>query len=48
MEQTLKQFANGNLYSATDLLLSKLGIKHTQEEPTPMRFQDYYESRIPQ
>ncbi len=48
MEQILKQFANGNLYSATDLLLSKLGIKHTQEEPTPMRFQDYYESRIPQ
>lgn len=48
MEQTLRQFANGNLYEASDLLLSKLNIKHTQEEPTPMRFQDYYESPVPQ
>ena len=48
MEQTLRQYVNGNLFEASDLLLSKLNIKHTQEEPTPMRFQDYYESQLPQ
>ena len=48
MEQTLRQFISGNLFKASDLLLSKLNIKHTQEEPTPMRFQDYYESQLPQ
>ena len=48
MEQTLRQFVSGNLFEATDRLLSKLNIKHTQEEPTPMRFQDYYESQLPQ
>ena len=48
MEQTLRQFVKGNLFEASDLLLSKLNIKHTQEEPTPMRFQDYYESEVPQ
>jgi len=48
MEQTLKQFVSGNLFEACNLLLSKLNIKHTQEEPSPMDFQDYYESQIPQ
>ena len=48
MEQTLRQYVNGNLFEASDLLLSKLNIRHTQEEPTPMRFQDYYESLLPQ
>ena len=48
MEQTLRQYVNGNLFEASDLLLSKLNIMHTQEEPTPMRFQDYYESEVPQ
>lgn len=48
MEQTLRQFVSGNLFDASDLLLYKLNIKHTQEEPTPMRFQDYYESQVPQ
>ena len=48
MEQTLKQFINGNLYESCNLLLDKLNIRHTQEEPTPMRFQDYYESQVPQ
>ena len=48
MEQTLRQYVKGNLFEASDLLLSKLNIKHTQEEPTPMRFQDYYESQVPQ
>lgn len=48
MEQTLKQFVSGNLFEASNLLLSKLNIKHTQEEPSPMDFQDYYESQIPQ
>lgn len=48
MEQTLRQYVNGNLFEASDLLLNKLNIKHTQEEPTPMRFQDYYESEVPQ
>ena len=48
MEQTLKQFVNGNLFEACNVLLEKLGIKHTQEEPTSMRYQDYYESQVPQ
>ena len=48
MEQTLKQFVSGNLFEACNVLLEKLGIKHTQEEPTPMRYQDYYESQVPQ
>ena len=48
MEQALRQFIEGNLFSASDKLLDKLNIKHTQEEPTPMRFQDYYESDVPQ
>lgn len=48
MEQTLRQFITGNLFEASDLLLSKLNIKHTQEEPTPMRYADFYESEIPQ
>lgn len=48
MEQTLKQFISGNLYESCNALLDKLNIKHTQEEPTPMRFQDYYEGRVPQ
>ena len=48
MEQTLRQFITGNLFEASNLLLSKLNIKHTQEEPTPMRYADFYESEIPQ
>lgn len=48
MEQTLKQFVSGNLFEASNLLLSKLNIKHTQEEPSPMDFHDYYESQVPQ
>ena len=48
MEQTLRQFTSGNLFEATNLLLQHLHIIHTQEEPTPMRFQDYYESQVPQ
>ena len=48
MEQTLNQFVSGNLFEASNLLLRKLNIKHTQEEPSPMDFQDYYESQIPQ
>ena len=48
MEQTLRQFITDNLFEASDLLLSKLNIKHTQEEPTPMRYADFYESEIPQ
>lgn len=48
MKQTLIQFAKSNLFEATNLLLGYLNIIHTQEEPSPMRFQDYYESRIPQ
>lgn len=48
MEQTLKQFVSGNLFEASNLLLSKLNIRHTQEEPSAMDFQDYYESQIPQ
>ena len=48
MEQALKQFVSGNLFEASNLLLSKLNIKHTQEEPSPMDFHDYYESQVPQ
>ena len=48
MEQTLRQFISGNLYESCNLLLDKLNIRHTQEEPTPMRFHDYYESLVPQ
>lgn len=48
MEQTLKQFVSGNLFEASNLLLCKLNIKHTQEEPSPMDFHDYYESQVPQ
>ena len=48
MEQTLRQFTEGNLFEASDLLLSQLNIKHTQEEPTPMQYADFYESEIPQ
>ncbi len=48
MEQTLRQFTGGNLFEASDLLLSQLNIKHTQEEPTPMQYADFYESEIPQ
>lgn len=48
MEQTLKQFVSGNLFEASNLLLSKLNIKHTQEEPSPLDFRDYYESQVPQ
>ena len=48
MEQTLRQFVSGNLFEASGRLLNQLNIKHTQEEPTPMRFQDYYESQVPQ
>lgn len=48
MEQTLRQFASGNLFEATNLLLQHLHIIHTQEVPEPMRFQDYYESQLPQ
>jgi len=48
MEKTLKQFVSGNLFEASNLLLSKLNIKHTQEEPSPMDFHDYYESQVPQ
>ncbi|MBQ1666168.1 MAG: SAM-dependent DNA methyltransferase, partial [Bacteroidaceae bacterium] len=48
MEQTLKQFTKGNLFEASNRLLRDLNIKHTQEDPTPMRFQDYYESNVPQ
>lgn len=48
MEQTLRQFTDGNLFAASDQLLSQLNIKHTQEEPTPMQYADFYESEIPQ
>lgn len=48
MEQTLRQFTNGNLLEASKQFLSKLNIKHTQEEPTPINFQEYYESQLPQ
>ena len=48
MEQTLKQFAKGNLFEATTQLLRYLHITHTQEVPEPMFFQDYYESALPQ
>ena len=48
MEQTLRQFITGNLFEASDLLLNQLNIKHTQEEPTPMQYADFYESEIPQ
>lgn len=48
MEQTLKLFINGNLYEATNLLLRKLQIIHTQEESSPMRYEDYYDSPLPQ
>ena len=44
MEQTLRQFTDGNLFAASDLLLSQLNIKHTQEAPTPMQYADFYES----
>ena len=48
MEQTLRQFASGNLFEATNQVLQHLHIIHTQEVPEPMRFQDYYESQLPQ
>ncbi len=48
MEQTLRQFISRNLFESCNLLLDKLNIRHTQEEPTPMRFQDYYDSQVPQ
>ncbi len=48
MKQVLKQFINDNLFVASNSLLNQLNIKHTQEEPTPMRFEDYYDSEIPQ
>lgn len=48
MEQTLNQFVNGSLFEACSLLLDKLKITHTQEDPTPMRFVDYYDQKLPQ
>ena len=48
MEQTLRKFASCNLFEATNILLQHLHIIHTQEVPEPMRFQDYYESQMPQ
>ena len=48
MEKTLQQFINNNLFEATNQLLQKLQIKHTQEEPSPIRYEDYYDSPIPQ
>ena len=48
MEQTLRQFICGSLYDASNLLLDKLHIQHTQEEPTPMRYSNYFDGEIPQ
>jgi len=48
MEQTLRNFASGNLYDACNQLLSKLQILHTQEEPTPMRYEDFFDGEAPQ
>ncbi len=48
MEHILKQFINGNLLESCKVFLGHLHIVHTQEEPTPIRFQDYYESHLPQ
>jgi len=48
MEQTLRNFASGNLYDACNQLLSKLQILHTQEEPTPMRYEDFFDGDVPQ
>ena len=48
MEQTLRQFTEGNLFDATQLLLRKLNIQHTQEEPSPLHYADYYDNAIPQ
>lgn len=48
MEQTLRQFIEGNLYEACNLLLIRLTIPHTQEEPSPMQYTDYYDGEVPQ
>lgn len=48
MEQTLRQFISGSLYDASNLLLDKLHIQHTQEEPTPMHYSDYFDGEVPQ
>ena len=48
MEHILKQFINGNLLESCKVFLGHLHIVHTQEEPTPICFQDYYESHLPQ
>ena len=48
MEKTLRQFTSGNLYEASNLLLSELHILHTQEEPSPMNYADYFDDIVPQ
>ena len=49
MEQTLKQFIVGNVREASVRLLSHLHILHTQEEPSPIQYRDYYDrGEIPQ
>lgn len=47
MEQILRQFTSGNLYDASNKLLSRLHVLHTQEEPTPMHYEDYFDGEIP-
>lgn len=47
MEQTLKQFINGNLFDATNLLLGELNIKHTQEIPSPIQYSDFFDGEVP-
>ena len=46
MEQILRQFTSGNLYDASNKLLSQLHVLHTQEEPTPMHYEDYFDGEI--
>lgn len=48
MEQILKQFVKGSLYEASSQLLSHLHIIHTQEDPAPMLYEDYYDGTVPQ
>ena len=48
MKQTLKQFINGNLFDATNLLLGELNIKHTQEIPSPIMYSDFFDGDVPQ
>lgn len=47
MEQILRQFSNTNLYEGSSSLLKHLHILHTQEDPAPMLYADYWEGDIP-